>query len=122
MSKKDDDIKPLPENESTRGIADIVLNLFYEKKYIDRNVWYESIRHLPYYDEVMRFLVAEGFLEETPRSFKITYKGRFKVDDGGFVGAYRRERFALRLSCLAVVVSIVAATASIAALVVTIAE
>lgn len=112
-------IKPLPEDASTRGIADIVLGIFYEANHISIDDWNEY-RESPHYNEVMTFLVAEGFLEKTPRSIKITYKGRLKVDDGGFVGAFKRERDALRLSRLATFVSAAAAASSIAALVVAI--
>lgn len=94
-----------------------MLDIFYQKTYISIDEWSKN-RESPHYNEVMAFLVAEGFLEQTPRSIKITYKGRLKVDDGGFVGAFRRERYALWLSWLATIVSTAAAVSSIAALVV----
>lgn len=64
---------------------------------------------LPYYEEVFPFLVGEGLLEESPDSFKITYKGRIAVNEGGLKGRYIRRT-------VIGVCSIVAAVAALASL------
>lgn len=109
-------IKSTREDKTTRGIADVILETFYNCVTIDKMKWQRN-NDLSYYNEVMSFLIAEGFLKETPYSFEITYKGRLKVDDGGFVGSFKRERSSLFWSRFAAIVSLAAAVSSIVALV-----
>ena len=45
-----------------------------------------------YEDEVLSFLVSEGLLEQLAGGFKITYKGRVIVHNGGFKKRIKRER------------------------------
>ena len=73
-----------------------------------RNDEFYSNRLL-YDDEIIRFLVSEGFLEQNKHGIYITYKGRIKIDEGGFVGARRRKIAVAILS----VVTAIAAVASV---------
>lgn len=100
-----------------RAIADEILSLFDNKTMISKTVWHYDAT-LPYYNEVMSFLLTEGFLTESRDYFAITYKGRLKVEDGGFVGAFERERSALDWARWAAVISTIAAITSLAALIV----
>ena len=109
------------EDKTTRKIIDNVLELFNERGRIDKSI-IGSDPGLMYYNEIMEFLESEGLLKETPYYFEITYKGRLKVDDGGFTGSFRRERRALFWSCFAAIVSFAAAVASIVALIFAVAK
>ncbi len=43
-------------------------------------------------DSAIRLLVDEGYLEESDNRYKITFKGKSLVDNGGFTAKYRNER------------------------------
>jgi len=44
-------------------------------------------------NKVLSFLEAEGLLEQVPDGFKITYKGRMIIHQGGFWKIHRRQLF-----------------------------
>lgn len=112
----------MKESLATCDIADSILKLYNNKDKINKDFWFHNFSSLLYYNEVMDFLLSEGFLKETPYDFEITYKGRLKIDSGGFVGSFRRERSVLRWNRVATIAAIVAALASIAALIVALAD
>lgn len=66
--------------------------------------------------EALSLLVEEGYLEEDRYSFKITYKGKFFRDQGGFVRQYRRERALFYCTVIAAVSGVLCLLASIVAL------
>lgn len=91
-------------------ICDLILNtLDSAGGNIEREAFEET--DLPYYEEVFPFLVGEGLLEESPDGFKITYKGRIAVNDGGLKGRYIRRT-------VIGVCSIVAALAALVSLII----
>lgn len=58
-------------------------------------------------DEVLSCLVAEGLLEQTERGFKITYKGRMVIHNGGFEKAERRRRMMSTCTIIAAVAAVI---------------
>lgn len=70
---------------------------------------YGSGRPLPPdQNEVISFLVSEGLLEQIPDGFKITYKGRMIIHQGGFKKRHRRERMIMACTVIAALASVVA--------------
>lgn len=59
-------------------------------------------------DEVLSFLVAEGLLEQIPGGFKITYKGRMVIHQGGFRKMHRSESLVMLCSVVAAVAGVIA--------------
>lgn len=62
----------------------------------------------PDQNEVFSFLVSEGLLEQIPDGFKITYKGRMIIHQGGFRKLYRRESLVRVCSVVAAIAGVVA--------------
>lgn len=67
----------------------------------------------PDYDKALRYLAAEGYLEENKHGFAITYKGRAIFHEGGFVGKYRREVRGRRLEHIGIITGIACGVASL---------
>ena len=67
----------------------------------------------PDYDKVLAFLSLEGYLEEDKRGYKITYKGRTILDEGGFLKKYRREIREHRVDRIGILVGIVTGIAGL---------
>jgi hypothetical protein len=63
-------------------------------------------KNLPFDNEIIGFLIADGSLKDNGQQFEITYKGRMRVNGNGFV---REHRIQVRTY----VASIVAAVASV---------
>ena len=67
----------------------------------------------PDYDKALAHLVREGCLDEGKYGFTITYKGRAVLNEGGFVGKYRREVRSRRLERIGILVGIVTGVAGL---------
>ena len=67
----------------------------------------------PDYDKVLALLISEGYLEEDERSFTITYKGRSKLNEGGFLGEYRRQMRNRILERIGIIVGIITGIAGL---------
>lgn len=65
------------------------------------------------YDKAVAFLVAEGCLEEDKNGFTITYKGRSIINEGGFLGKYRREMRGRMLEHIGIITGIVCGVAGL---------
>lgn len=59
-------------------------------------------------DEVLSFLVSEGLLEQIPGGFKITYKGRMVIHQGGFRKMHRHESLVRLCSIVAAIAGVIA--------------
>ena len=64
----------------------------------------------------LSFLVAEGCLEEFKYSYKITYKGKAIMNQGGFVRKHLRECMLFYSSIIGTIVGVIALIVSIVAL------
>lgn len=62
------------------------------------------------------FFVKEGLLEESRNHYKITFKGKALIDNGGFVAKYRRERIQFYSVIIATVVGVISLVVSIVAI------
>ena len=67
----------------------------------------------PDYDKVLALLISEGYLDEDERSFTITYKGRSKLNEGGFLGEYRRKIRNRILERIGIIVGIITGIAGL---------
>ena len=56
-------------------------------------------------DSAIRLLVDEGYLEKSDNRYKITFKGKSLVDNGGFAAKYRNERIQLYCVIIAAITS-----------------
>lgn len=66
--------------------------------------------------EALSFLSAEGYLEESEYCFKITYKGKALIEQGGFIRKHRRERALFYCTVVAAVSGVLGLLVSLAAL------
>ncbi len=66
------------------------------------------ILFLPMRMKSSSFLVSEGLLEQIPGGFKITYKGRMVIHQGGFRKMHRREGLVRLCSVVAAVAGVIA--------------
>lgn len=71
---------------------------------------------VPDEEEVYAFLMEEGLLKELADGFQITRRGRILVHEGGFKGRLRRQRRSRILLLIGALSGVVAAIASILAL------
>lgn len=78
----------------------------------------KSLFHEPIEDwtDAIAFLTKEGYLEELRYGYKITYKGKMLIDQGGFSRKYIREVAQHWATIAAGVTSTIAAVASVLAL------
>lgn len=65
------------------------------------------------YDKALAALASEGYLEEDECSFTITYKGRSKLNEGGFLGEYRRKMRNRMLERIGIIVGIITGIAGL---------
>ena len=92
-------------------ICDTVLELFDEAPsgIIENDLLFRKASMLPRYeDEVLSFLVSEGLLEQRSGSFKITYKGRVVIQNGGFKKRLQRDRILRACAITAAIASVLA--------------
>lgn len=92
-------------------VCDIVLDMFdnVPAGVITNAQLYGSGHPLPPdQNEVLSFLVSEGLLEQIPYGFKITYKGRMIIHQGGFRKLHRRESLVRVCSVVAAIAGVVA--------------
>ena len=68
------------------------------------------------FGDAIRFFVKEGLLEESRNHYKITFKGKALIDNGGFVAKYRRERIQFYSVVIATVVGVISLVVSIVAI------
>ena len=97
--------------EYNHKVCDLVLDMFDNVPggIITYDQLYRSGHPLPPdQDEVLSFLVSEGLLEQIPDGFKITYKGRIVIHQGGFRKMHRRESLVKLCSVVAAVAGVIA--------------
>ncbi len=104
--------------EFNKWKLDMALGMFEKSAtgYIERSVLFhmpDGGTLPPDYDKVLAFLSLEGYLEEDKYGFKITYKGRTVLDEGGFLKKYRREVRERRLDRIGILVGIVSGIAGL---------
>lgn len=95
---------------------DLILETFVENEsgfITKRNLFDNAPKDFP---DALSFLVAEGCLEEDDYYFKITYKGKALINQGGFVGKYRRERTLFYFSVIGTITGVIGLIVSIVAL------
>lgn len=68
------------------------------------------------FDTALSFLAEEGYLEESEHDFKITYKGKALINQGGFIGKHRRERILFYSTIVAAIAGTLGLAVSIVAL------
>ena len=73
----------------------------------------KTLKDLP---EALAFLVAEGYLEESKYYFKITYKGKAFINQGGFTRQYRRESIQFYCTIIAAISGVIGLLFSVFAL------
>ena len=102
----------MPYNiEYNHRVCDIVLDMFdnVPMGIITNNQLYRSGLPLPSdQNEVLSFLVSEGLLDQIPDGFKITYKGRMIIHQGGFRKLHRRESLVRVCSVVAAIAGVIA--------------
>ena len=102
------------------AVCDLVLRMFDD--YPDGVISHEQLRQarmktrVPDEDEVFSFLVEEGLLKETGYGFEITHRGRIFIHSGGYAGRVRRERLVRLCAYIGAISGVIAAIASIVAL------
>lgn len=102
------------------AVCDLVLRMFDD--YPNGMISHEQLRqarmktHVPDEDEVFSFLVEEGLLKETGYGYEITHRGRIVIHGGGYAARIRRERLVRICAYIGAVSGVIAAVASIVAL------
>lgn len=91
-------------------VLDLVLKMFddHPSGFIsNEQLFNRDISHPVDQDEVFSFLTAEGLLEKTNYGFKISYKGRMVIHNGGFKKAQRRRRMMSACTIIAAVAAVI---------------
>ena len=113
-----DDYKSMTDAEFNKWKLDMALEMFGNSPtgYIEKSTLFclpDGASLPPDYDKVLAFLSLEGYLEEDKRGYKITYKGRTILDEGGFLKKYRREIREHRVDRIGILVGIVTGVAGL---------
>lgn len=94
---------------------DQMLEMFYKREYIPNSQLFNE--DCPdEWESALEFLFNEGYLEECPDGFKITFRGKAKHRAGGFCSENLKERILFYNAICATVCSIGALAVSIVAL------
>lgn len=92
-----------------------MLEMFYAREYIPNTDLFQE--NCPdEWSAALEFLLYEGYLEECPDGFKITFRGKAKCRAGGFTRENLKERILFYSTICATVCSIGALAVSIVAL------
>ena len=70
---------------------DSILNLFYNKKILPKDIMYAS-NSPEGWSEVVDFLISEKLIESHADILEITEKGVLKYKSGGYMGEHKRKR------------------------------
>lgn len=95
-------------------LLDVAINSFKTDVWVPGEVLFHNAPEG--FGDAIRFLVKEGLLEESRNHYKITFKGKALVDNGGFVAKYRRERIQFYSVIIATVVGVISLAVSIIAI------
>lgn len=101
-------------NKFYAQLLDIALSSLEKGVWIPENtLFYNAPEGL---DSAIRLLVDEGYIEESDNRYKITFKGKSLVDNGGFTAKYRNERIQLYCAIIAAITSVLSLAIAIIAI------